>query len=93
MQIALFFFIGMKSCFFCEGSVVVDFGSGSGALSLPLACLFKDFTFVCVDYKQESLRLLDLRAQAAKLSNLTTWQVCKQVGVSEHSLEFGCLIP
>lgn len=56
------------------GSVVVDFGCGSGALSLPLACVFKEFTFVCVDYKQESLRLLDLRAQAAKLTNLTSWQ-------------------
>ncbi|KAG0619918.1 hypothetical protein M758_4G175100 [Ceratodon purpureus] len=56
------------------GSVVVDFGCGSGALSLPLACVFKEFTFVCVDYKQESLRLLDLRAQAAKLVNITTWQ-------------------
>ncbi|XP_024402394.1 uncharacterized protein [Physcomitrium patens] len=56
------------------GSVVVDFGSGSGALSLPLACLFKELTFICVDYKLESLRLLAMRAQAAKLANLTTWQ-------------------
>jgi precorrin-6B methylase 2 len=72
-----FVFTGLELFFsFCAGSVVVDFGCGSGALSLPLACVFKEFTFVCVDYKQESLRLLDLRAQAAKLTNLTTWQVC-----------------
>ena len=58
---------------------MVDFGCGSGALSLPLACVFKEFTFVCVDYKQESLRLLDLRAQAAKLVNITTWQVCNRL--------------
>lgn len=59
------------------GSVVVDFGCGSGALSLPLACLFLDLTFVCVDYKHESIRLLDQRTQAANLTNVSTWQVSK----------------
>lgn len=60
---------------------MVDFGSGSGALSLPLACLFKELTFICVDYKLESLRLLAMRAQAAKLANLTTWQVCDSLNL------------
>ena len=59
------------------GSVVVDFGCGSGALSLPLACLFQDLAFVCVDYKHESIRLLDQRTQAANLTNVSTWQVTK----------------
>jgi hypothetical protein len=55
------------------GSVIVDFGCGSGALSLPLASLFPDHIFVCVDYKQESIRLLNQRAQTANLSNVMTW--------------------
>jgi SAM-dependent methyltransferase len=55
------------------GSVIVDFGCGSGALSLPLASLFPDHIFVCVDYKQESIRLLNQRAQIANLSNVMTW--------------------
>jgi hypothetical protein len=56
--------------------VVVDFGSGSGNLTLPLAWLFPEVTFVAVDMKEEAVRLLRERAQAADLTNVTAVLGC-----------------
>lgn len=52
------------------GSVVVDFGSGSGNLLLPLAHLFPLLHFVGVDLKPRAIALLQQRAAAAKLANV-----------------------
>ena len=43
----------------------VDFGSGTGSLTLALAHLFPTCRFVAVDAKAESIRLLQRRAQGA----------------------------
>jgi hypothetical protein len=49
---------------------IVDFGSGSGNLCLPLAFLFPQHRFTAVDMKTHSVDLLLQRAQAAGLSNI-----------------------
>ncbi|KAL3692677.1 hypothetical protein R1sor_006328 [Riccia sorocarpa] len=48
----------------------VDFGSGSGALTLPLAAIFPEFTFVGVDFKLRSIILLEDRARKGNLLNV-----------------------
>ena len=50
---------------------VVDFGAGSGALILPLAALFPEADFVAVEMKARSAALLERRAAAARLPNVT----------------------
>ena len=52
---------------------VVDFGSGSGALLLPLAALFPHCAFVAVDTKAKALEILQMRANESGLDNVTTW--------------------
>ncbi|CAM6082872.1 unnamed protein product [Calypogeia fissa] len=52
------------------GSKVVDFGCGSGALTLPLAALLPELSFVAVDFKQQSIVLLEERARKANLQNV-----------------------
>lgn len=52
-----------------KGSTVVDFGSGSGNLVLPLAHLMPDLNFVAVDLKAEAMQILQERSQAAGLKN------------------------
>jgi hypothetical protein len=49
----------------------VDFGAGSGALILPLAALFPEADFVAVEMKARSAALLERRAAAARLPNVT----------------------
>ena len=53
---------------------VVDFGSGSGNLALPLAWWFPQCHFVLVDYKLRPLQIAQRRAQDAGLTNVDTWQ-------------------
>lgn len=52
------------------GSKIVDFGCGSGALTLPLAALLPELYFVGVDFKQQSIALLVERALKANLRNV-----------------------
>jgi len=52
-----------------KGSTVVDFGSGSGNLVLPLAHLMPDLNFVAVDLKTEAIQILQNRSEAAGLKN------------------------
>ena len=59
---------------------VVDFGAGSGNLTLPLAKRFPDHDFVAVEMKQRSADLLMRRAAAAGLTN-----VVAHVGMIEKS--------
>lgn len=51
---------------------VVDFGSGSGNMILILATLFPAVSFVAVDMNGESLRLLNQRAAATRLTNVSS---------------------
>jgi hypothetical protein len=55
---------------------VVDFGSGSGNLILPLASLFPQCVFVAVDYKDKALALLKTRAEKAGLINVRVASPC-----------------
>jgi len=55
---------------------VVDFGSGSGNLVLPLASLFPQCAFVAVDYKEKALALLKIRAEKSGLVNLKVVPPC-----------------
>jgi methylase of polypeptide subunit release factors len=50
---------------------IVDFGSGSGNLILPLAHLFPACDFVAVDMKAEAINILRERAAAAGLVNVS----------------------
>jgi len=50
---------------------VVDFGSGSGGLCLPLAFLFPDIDFHAVDMKSRAIELLLEKAHKAGLTNVT----------------------
>ena len=50
---------------------IVEFGSGSGNLILPLAWLMPACTFHAVDAKPEAISLLRDRAERAGLINLT----------------------
>lgn len=50
---------------------IVDFGSGSGNLILPLAYMFQDCDFTAVDMKAEAIKLLRERAAEAGLANIT----------------------
>ena len=53
-----------------EGVKIVDFGSGSGNLALPLAHLFPNAQFVAVDFKERAITLLRDRVEAAGLTNV-----------------------
>ena len=53
-----------------DGAVVVDFGSGSCGLTLPLAFAFPTLRFVAVDLKDEALGLMTSRAEEAGLRNV-----------------------
>mmetsp|Transcript_82542 Transcript_82542/g.267382 ORF Transcript_82542/g.267382 Transcript_82542/m.267382 type:complete len:317 (-) Transcript_82542:439-1389(-) len=55
------------------GDLVVDFGCGSGNLTLPLAARFPVLEVVGVDVKREAVDLLRSRAHAANLTNLRAW--------------------
>lgn len=50
---------------------VVEFGSGSGNLILPLAHLFPRFSFTAVDMKPSAVALLQERVDKAALDNVT----------------------
>ncbi|CAD7702304.1 unnamed protein product [Ostreobium quekettii] len=51
---------------------VVDFGCGTGCLVVPLAHLFPAHQFVGLDMKAQALRILEDRALAAGVQNLST---------------------
>lgn len=53
---------------------VVDFGSGSGNLVLPLAVRFPHLTFVAVDDRPIALKLLAERAERMGLDNMEVWR-------------------
>jgi len=55
-----------------KGSTVVDCGSGSGHLTLPLAALFPELQIVALDFKEGSVNRLAQRAAAAGLTNVFT---------------------
>jgi hypothetical protein len=54
-----------------EGYQFVEFGCGTGNLVLPLARLLPGCQFHAIDMKWRSVELLEQRAKAAGLSNLT----------------------
>lgn len=56
---------------------IVDFGSGSGNLCLPLAFLFPQHRFTAVDMKSQSIDILMQRAHTAGLTNIKG--VCGQI--------------
>jgi hypothetical protein len=64
---------------------VVDFGSGTGNLTLPLAWALPGVRFVAVDGKQTSVNLLEARAQQAGLGNVTA--LCARIEDC-HDLRF-----
>jgi hypothetical protein len=53
------------------GAVLVDFGAGTGNLTLPLAWALPQCTLVALDAKPESVARLAARASEAGLSNVT----------------------
>ncbi|KAK3253455.1 hypothetical protein CYMTET_37296, partial [Cymbomonas tetramitiformis] len=53
-----------------DGTVLADFGSGSGNLALPLSYLLPQCTFLCLDIKSRAIDLLNERAAAADLTNI-----------------------
>lgn len=63
---------------------VVDFGCGTGGLTLPLAALFPSCDFVGVDCNARSVALLATRAAAAALPNAAA--VCCRI--DEYSAPF-----
>ena len=65
------------------GRTIVDFGSGSGNLTLALAFLFPACRWVAVDYNPTAVDLLRQRAEGGGLANVTA--VCstiEEVGVT-----------
>eukprot|EP00798_Chlamydomonas_sp_ICE-L_P025371 gene25371-11032_t len=50
---------------------IVEFGSGSGNLILPLATAFPHCLFHAVDFNQSAIEILQERTVAARLTNLT----------------------
>jgi 16S rRNA G527 N7-methylase RsmG len=63
---------GSKTDGNCSGPAVtvVDFGSGSGSLTLPLAWLFPSLTFLAVDKKAAAIAHLQQSAMEAGLNNV-----------------------
>lgn len=57
------------------GVRVVDFGSGTGNLLLPLAAAWRACEWVAVEMKPHPLRLLRRRADEARLANVATFEV------------------
>ena len=53
---------------------VVDFGSGTGNLLLPLAAAWRGCDFVAVEMKPQPLLILERRARDAGLRNVTTFR-------------------
>lgn len=53
-----------------SGLRIVDFGCGSGNMTLPLACLFPNHQFVAVDMKKKSIELLEAKAREAGIRNV-----------------------
>jgi methylase of polypeptide subunit release factors len=49
---------------------IVEFGSGSGNLVLPLAHLFPCFSFTAVDMKASAVKLLRQRVQQGQMHNV-----------------------
>lgn len=54
---------------------IVDFGSGTGNLLLPLAAAWRNCEWVAVEMKPQPLELLRARADEAGLTNVTCFQV------------------
>jgi methylase of polypeptide subunit release factors len=70
---------------------VVDFGSGSGNLVLPLAYLFPSCTFTAVDMKPAAIHLLSQRARVAGLDNVVA--VCARIEEYAGEEGKGCSKP
>ena len=64
---SIFEIFGRKKC-------VIDFGSGSGNLCLVFAAIFPETKFVFCDMKEESLKILQNRADKAGLKNVVIFQ-------------------
>eukprot|EP00928_Gymnodinium_smaydae_P096749 TRINITY_DN8608_c0_g1_i5.p1 TRINITY_DN8608_c0_g1~~TRINITY_DN8608_c0_g1_i5.p1 ORF type:complete len:500 (-),score=89.38 TRINITY_DN8608_c0_g1_i5:378-1853(-) len=71
---------------------VVDFGSGSGNMTLPLAFLFPHVEFVAVDMKKQSIDIMLTKAQDAGLQNvrghvgmIETYQEPFDVAIALHA--------
>lgn len=70
---------------------IVDFGSGSGNLILPLAHFFPACDFVAIDMKAEAIRILQDRAAEAGLSNISA-EVCRIEDYKYGSWLLPCLV-
>ena len=64
---------------------IVDFGSGTGNLCLPLAFLFPQCRFTAVDMKPQSMDILLRRAREAGLTNVAG--VCGRIEEFEEPLD------
>lgn len=63
---------------------VVEFGSGSGNLVLPLAHLFPCFTFTAVDMKASAVQLLQQRVQQGGIGNVAVREGTIEMYDGEH---------
>ena len=57
--------------FMFDGCTVVDFASGSGHQSIPLAAKFPRCNFVLIDMKKKSIDIANRRVRELKLKNVT----------------------
>ncbi len=57
-----------------SGTVIVDFGSGSGNLSLPMAYLFPDCYFILVDRNDIPIRLGKIRISDSGIKNIDVFR-------------------
>jgi SAM-dependent methyltransferase len=53
-----------------QGGVVIDFGAGTGAYSIEIACRRPDLTVVAFDEQPQMLEMLTAKPAAAELKNL-----------------------
>lgn len=75
-----------------SGLRIVDFGSGSGNMTLPLAYLFPEHHFVAIDMKDKSIALLEAKAREAGIGNLQgqvgmieTYEDAFDIGLALHA--------
>jgi len=67
-------FYQLIKAFVKGGETIVDFGSGSGNLSLPMAYLFPDCHFIIVDKKDTPIKLGKIRIDDSGIKNIEVFR-------------------